>query len=303
MSNLYKVAVLLTTFNGEDWIRAQIYSIQNQLGCDIHIYIRDDGSSDQTLKIANKLISNKQLTFVDNNGIATGSAALNFFKLIKLLNFNNYDYITLADQDDIWFPEKIIEGIKLIKQTKSDGYSSNLIAFNNNSLKSWMINKKSKQRAYDYIFQGASAGCTYILNVDAINLIKKIIVKEFENLPKNCSHDWIIYAICRSHGLRWIHDDRSFIAYRQHDRNAYGAKQGISGLITKLKMVREGWYKRQILYLKNFIVRTEFEKKILFAIERGSLSDRFFLLYQIGSFRRELSARIFFTLLIITWMI
>ena len=85
MSNHYKVAVLLATYNGEDWIRAQISSIKNQVDCDVHIYIRDDGSSDQTLEIINTLTQDKQLTIIDNNGIHTGSAALGFFKIFELL--------------------------------------------------------------------------------------------------------------------------------------------------------------------------------------------------------------------------
>ena len=303
MINPYKVAVLLATYNGEDWIRSQISSIKNQVDCEVHIYIRDDGSSDHTLEIINKLISDSQLTIIDNNGMPTGSAALNFFKIFEILDFKNYDYISFADQDDIWFPEKIIEGIKLINRTRSDGYSSNLIAFDNNSIKSWLINKKSNQRKYDYLFQGASAGCTYILNVEATKLIRKVMAQEFKNLSLDCSHDWIIYAICRSHGLRWVHDDRSFIAYRQHGRNVYGAKSGIKGFLFKIKMLREGWYKTQILYLNNFILGTDSEKKILLAIERIALKDRLFLIYKIGSLRRELSARIYLALTIIAGII
>jgi len=303
LSNNYKVAVLLATYNGEDWIRAQISSIKNQMDCDVHIYIRDDGSSDQTLEIINTLTQDSQLTIIDNNGIHTGSAALVFFKIFELFDFKKYDYISFADQDDIWFPEKIIEGIKLINKSKSDGYSSNLIAFDNNSRKSWMVEKKSNQRKYDYLFQGASAGCTYILNVAAIKLIREVMAKEFEYLPIDCSHDWIIYAICRSHGLRWVHDDRSFIAYRQHNRNVYGAKSGIKGFLFKIEMLRNGWYKSQIIYLNNFILGTDCEKKILLAVERISLKDRLFLVYKIGTLRRELSARIYLALSIITGII
>jgi rhamnosyltransferase len=294
---------LLATYNGEEWIRSQISTIQNQVDCDVHIYIRDDGSTDQTLEIIKALVPDSQITFVNNCGIAAKSAALNFFKIIDALNFQNFDYIAFADQDDIWFPNKIIEGIKLIKNTESDGYSSNLIAFDNNSIKSWVVNKKFTQRKYDYLFQGASAGCTYILKFNAIKLIKKVMANEFQNLPIDCSHDWIIYAICRSHGLRWVHDERSFIAYRQHYRNIYGAKNGGKGLVFKIKMIHNGWYKNQILYLKNFIQGSDGEAKILLAIKRLDFRDKLFLIIKIGNFRRELSARIYLALSIIAGII
>ena len=47
----YNVAVLMSTFNGEKYIREQIDSLLGQKSVDINIYIRDDGSSDDTLKI------------------------------------------------------------------------------------------------------------------------------------------------------------------------------------------------------------------------------------------------------------
>jgi hypothetical protein len=68
-------------------------------------------------------------------------------------------------------------------------------------------------------------------------------------------------------------------------------------------MLREGWYKTQILYLNNFIIGTDSEKKILLAIERIALKDRLFLIYKIGSLRRELSARIYLALTIIAGII
>lgn len=303
MSHLYKVAILLATYNGEEWIRAQISSIQNQMNCVVHFYIRDDGSNDQTLEIINTSIPVEQLTIIDNYGISTGSAALNFFKIIETLDLSKFDYIALADQDDIWFPEKIAEGIELINKTGSDGYSSNLIAFDNFSSKSWVVNKNVIQRKYDYLFQGASAGCTYILSQKSLNLIKEVMANKFINLTKDCSHDWIIYAICRSHGLRWVHDHRSFIAYRQHNRNLYGSMTGGKAIKFKIKMIKTGWYKNQILYLRNFILGTECEENILLAIKRMNLKDKFFLIYKIGMLRRELFARVCLIFLIVSGVI
>lgn len=299
MTTQNKVAVIVGTYNGADWIEAQIASINAQIGCEIHIYIRDDGSSDKTIEVIGKTALRFPLSVIDAEGILTGSAATNFFKIIGKLDFKGYDYVAISDQDDVWFPEKIIEGIKLMLTTKSDAYSSNLIAFDNRSSKSFMVNKNSKQKRYDYLFQGASAGCTYILTNKAMILVSKIINNNFEKLNKESSHDWIIYAICRSNGLRWVHDDRSFIAYRQHSNNVFGAKPGLSGLVAKHKMIKSGWYRSNVALLSNFIALDEFELKVMRSINNDNLINKFFLIKYIFSFRRDFTACIYLVFLLI----
>ena len=46
-----KVAVLLSTYNGEKYLKEQLDSLINQSYSNIDIYIRDDGSTDNTVKI------------------------------------------------------------------------------------------------------------------------------------------------------------------------------------------------------------------------------------------------------------
>ena len=49
-----KVAVLLSTYNGEKYLREQLDSIENQTYKNIQIVIRDDGSHDNTVEIINE---------------------------------------------------------------------------------------------------------------------------------------------------------------------------------------------------------------------------------------------------------
>lgn len=55
---MYKVAVLLSTYNGSKYIKEQIDSILSQEGVNIDIYIRDDGSTDETVNIIYEYKSN-----------------------------------------------------------------------------------------------------------------------------------------------------------------------------------------------------------------------------------------------------
>ena len=46
-----KVAILLSTYNGERYLREQIDSILNQKNVDVDLYVRDDGSHDRTIEL------------------------------------------------------------------------------------------------------------------------------------------------------------------------------------------------------------------------------------------------------------
>ena len=45
------VNILLSTYNGEEFIKEQLDSIRSQTYREYHVYIRDDGSTDDTVKV------------------------------------------------------------------------------------------------------------------------------------------------------------------------------------------------------------------------------------------------------------
>ena len=99
---LPKIAVLLTVYNGRAWMEDQIESILLQKVVNIDLYISidlsTDGSYERCLELARKNNNIKILPYGDR----FGGAALNFFRLIRDVDFTNYDFISLADHDDIW---------------------------------------------------------------------------------------------------------------------------------------------------------------------------------------------------------
>lgn len=58
MSKRYKIAILLSSYNGEQYIEEQIKSIMNQVGCEVILVIRDDGSKDRTVDVVKRLQKN-----------------------------------------------------------------------------------------------------------------------------------------------------------------------------------------------------------------------------------------------------
>lgn len=292
-----KVAVLVATYNGRPYIESQLISILGQTHNNFDILLRDDGSSDGTLDLVQKRFRDQVTIIID--GISTGSAAGNFFRLISALPTVGYDYVAFADQDDIWFPDKLERALSMIESSQAAAYSSDLIAFDNQSQTAWHLKKHSSQKRFDYLFQGASAGCTYLLSNEALICIKRSMGDAILSLPAGHSHDWLIYAICRSYGLKWFHDDVASISYRQHSVNAFGAMPGLGGLLKRLSFARSGWYREQILWQRQFLSGTNEEAQILDAVQRFDFSDRLYLLNNVMSFRRSLRDCILISLLIV----
>lgn len=279
-----RVAVLLATYNGMPYLEEQVASILAQLNVEITIFVSDDLSTDATLEFLNGLNDNRIIILPAKK---SGSGANNFFRLICDANIDKFDYIAFSDQDDLWTPRKLLRAIMEIEKNNCGGYSSDLIAFDLDNHKIWYMSKSSKLKTFDYLFQGASAGCTYVLSRDAILLVRDKISPTLNSIPINFSHDWLLYAICRSHGLGWCLDNQAHIYYRQHSRNAYGALPGFRGFVFRFNLLRNGWYRQHVLWLGLFLKRSKDEMAVLSAVERLSLIDRFFLIFHIKNFRRR----------------
>lgn len=201
-----RTAILLATFNGAEWIDAQLLSITSQRHEDWHVFLRDDGSSDQTIAIAVARLPPERLTILSAASGPTGSPAGNFFAALGQLALDEFDYICFCDQDDVWAPDKLYRAIACLTSSGAAAYSCDLIAFNNVTNVAWYIDKSQPVARWDYLFQGASAGCTYVLTRAAAALVQQKTRPLLEAFPKSRSHDWLTYAICRSHSMEWFMD-------------------------------------------------------------------------------------------------
>ena len=59
-----RVNVLMSTYNGQDYIKDQIESILNQTYHNIKLYVRDDGSTDRTLDILQCYEQQNKIVFI-----------------------------------------------------------------------------------------------------------------------------------------------------------------------------------------------------------------------------------------------
>jgi rhamnosyltransferase len=274
----------MATFNGEKFVADQLKSILTQAGVAVRLLVRDDGSTDGTVDILNKFASDfpNQISFVRdaNKG---GSAAKNFRILFFAANVEPGDMVFLADQDDIWLPDKLTSACTKLQQGTSL-VSGALEIMNPNGTISGTLKKDVKFRRFDYLFQGLSAGCTYGLSSELFLLVRNALKsKWFEN--NTFSHDWLIYTVARANCLNIFHDCVPRVKYRQHSSNVQGAITGLGGILYRLRNINQGWYCAQILHNKSYFSEGMIENSIVQAFEDRKL---LFILKNLRNLRRSL---------------
>lgn len=211
------ITVLLSTYNGEKFIREQIDSLLQQEDVELQILARDDGSSDTTLSILEEY-SNKFANFNYYHNVNLGPAK-SFLDLIK--NAPDTEYYALCDQDDYWDKDKLkiaISRLKELDNNKPNLYYSNLRIVDEN-LTFYRFSHDSEffnPNKYSALTENLCTGCTAVFNKTAQELLKN-------NIPNFCTmHDTWIYILCKFLG-NTVYDSEPHISYRQHSGNVVGA--------------------------------------------------------------------------------
>lgn len=291
-----KYAVLMATYNGEKYLKDQIESILSQEDVDITLFVSDDNSTDATINIVKKYQEKYQNIILLPSCKRMGSASQNFFRLILDVNFDNYDYISLADQDDIWYSWKLKVAATTIKNKKLDGYASNVTAFWENG-KQKLIDKSDTEVVWDYMFGSAGPGCTIVLPVKIANHFKYTLTNNRKLIQKIELHDWLIYSYIRANNLKWLVDQEPSMQYRQHDNNEFGANSGYTIFFNRWKRARNGWYGKQILYVSEFCNVTHL-LPIQYLVSQGYLG-KLKLALNTFKFRRKKSEAFVLSLMLI----
>lgn len=244
------VAVLLAAYNGLEWLDEQLQSILQQEDVVLHVFISVDLSDDGTYTWCKKQESQYQNISVLDYGERFGGAAKNFYRLIRDVDFSEFDYVSLSDQDDIWLANKLSSAISEIEQKQLEGYSSDVIAFWNDGREK-LVKKSYPQKKFDHYFEAAGPGCTYVLTKNAMLEFKGFLNTNWLVVNNVSLHDWMIYSYFRSNDFKWHIDSVPLMRYRQHERNQVGSNLGLKAAIVRLGMIKNKWYSGQVNRIVN----------------------------------------------------
>ena len=234
------VAVCLAAFNGTRWLPEQLNSILDQTGVSVTVIVSVDQSSDKTEAWFDQCALADSRIVLLSHGERFGGASRNFFRIMREVDFLRFDYVSFADQDDIWLPDKLSRAHQLLLSTGADAYSSNVIAFWPDGRKV-LIEKSQEQVEWDFLFEAAGPGCTYVMRKGLACAIQDLIKSRWDDMQQVGLHDWFAYAFARANGYSWLIDDYAGMLYRQHEKNQVGVNSGTRAFVQRARKVLSGW--------------------------------------------------------------
>jgi len=298
-----KIAVLLAAYNGIQWLPEQIDSILQQVDVELKLFVSDDGSTDGTPEYLKQLADSDSRVVLLSKKERMGSAGKNFYRLIRDIDVSGFDYLAFADQDDIWNTNKLSAHVDLIRANDAEAVSSNVMAFWPDGRQKLIV-KSQPQQDFDFLFESAGPGCTFLMTPWLVNQVKKQLLANPVAADVEL-HDWLTYAICRAHGKKWVVDSAPSMRYRQHQANVVGANSGLKPALARLKKIKSGWYRHQVALVSRVVASINPAQEYLafqHIIQSDRLLDQFKLLPYAMRGRRKFTDRAVLVMTVLFFM-
>lgn len=248
-----EVAILLSTYNGEEYITQQLDSLLSQTYKGWHLFIRDDGSSDTTYKI----IKDYEQKYSSKISILPSAENLGCARsFLNILEKVDAKYYAFCDQDDVWDDKKLEVLINKLKKEENINPElpllcccDALVVDENLELQYsslWAISKLHPRKINSnkdlILYFNVAPGCSTVFN-------KKLKdVYESMHISPNIMHDKLCNVIAVKHG-KLLYVDAPLVNYRQHSKNVIGAVAiDNSYFKSKRKNIKETFLKQLELY-------------------------------------------------------
>jgi len=223
------VLVLLSTYNGEKFLREQLDSLYAQEGVEMNLLVRDDGSKDSTFSILEEYKSKYgRMDIIKGQNVGAGPSFLELIK-IAMSDYSTYEYYAFCDQDDVWFAHKIESGVRALEGSNkklkmyfsgSVNTDAELNPINPSHVR--LVNSFGANLVANHII-----GCSMMFNKALLEEINKINTRPFKipngNIP---IHDAWAAIVAYGLGAEVIQSNASMMYYRQHGNNTIGAGHG-----------------------------------------------------------------------------
>ena len=214
-----KVTVLLSTYNGEKYLKEQLDSIFAQTDVEVSVLARDDGSNDGTKKL---LSGYEKVKLIRGSNMGVGNSFMNLVYAAE----DDSEYYAFADQDDFWEPEKLSEAINLLKEQEKQLYVSNQTPVDKHlrEITPLRFDNAPDLSPLSIMSENPVAGCTMVFSREFRDTLADVVHRPTAGLLKKRIHDVWVDMVGAVTG-EVIYDHRSFIKYRQHENNVVGTKK------------------------------------------------------------------------------
>ena len=219
-----KISIVLSTFNGSEYITEQLDTLRNQTRPAEEVLISDDASTDDTVQIIEDYVAKYEL----DNWLIRKNKENQGWKnnFARLLEDATGDIIFLCDQDDIWHLDKVQKMSEIMENNEEIFLlASNYTPFYLGEGVQIKLDKSdldNSQIVYqpnflDNFFHIRRPGCVYAVN-------KKIIPYFLKTRSNEDAHDAMLWRLASLLNGLYIYS-YSTIDFRRHDNNATGSKE------------------------------------------------------------------------------
>ncbi len=229
------VSIVMTTYNGTEFLKAQLDSIIAQTYPNIELIIVDDHSTDNTFEILKKYSNTYPNIRLFRNDSNIGYIR-NFEKGIILASGK---YIALSDQDDVWDVDKIKTMMCGWEHESIVYCNSQLIDEEGNNLNLKMSDIKKMATYHDHLpFLIGNCVSGHAL------IMRKNFALSVMPFPEECPHDWwLAFNASCADGVKFV--NKTLVHYRQHSKSSIGM------IKSKERKKTKPSNKQSILWMKN----------------------------------------------------
>ena len=205
-----KINIVMSTYNGEQFLAEQIDSIQQQTFKDWQLLIRDDGSSDQTPEIIKSFVAqDPRIVFINEHDRENFGVIKNFFTLIK---HDKADYYFFSDQDDVWLEDKLETMLAAARQYPDQlplmVYTDLCVVDQNLQVMNQSMIRSQSHHANTELVQELTENTV----TGGVAMINHALAERWRTLDNIIMHDWYLAVLATAIGkLVYIDQDRKSV--------------------------------------------------------------------------------------------
>ncbi|MGW8381585.1 glycosyltransferase family 2 protein [Streptococcus parasuis] len=216
-----KVNILMSTYNGQQFLAEQIRSIQEQSYTDWTLFIRDDGSSDNTEEILKDFEhQDSRIHLIDSDKSDNLGVIKSFHKLV---NHDRADYYFFSDQDDVWLPNKLELSLKEAQNHPADFplmvYMDLKVVNQDLEIMTESMVKSQSHHANTELVQELTENTV----TGGVAMINHALAEMWQETDDILMHDWYLALLASAFG-NLVFIDQPGELYRQHSDNVLGAR-------------------------------------------------------------------------------